>query len=129
MGLEEKKRIASEFLRFIGDGARRDEALAMLSDDATWRSPGGAMRNKEQVAANFVRNEKLFKGPIKVVITGITAEGDRVAVESEGSADVINGKHYKNTYHCVIQFRGDKICTVREYCDSNYAADTFADLL
>ena len=125
MDIEQKKRIVTEYFQNIGDVRHRQKSLDLMTDDATWWNPSG-VRNKAQVAANFERADKFFKGPIKVTITGMTVEGDRVAVESEGHADVINGKHYHNAYHSLVVFRGDKICAVKEYCDTKYAAETLS---
>jgi ketosteroid isomerase-like protein len=129
MDFDEKKRVAVEFLQLMGDGRRRERALEMMTDDAAWWIPGVGTLSKTQLAEGFARSDKLFKGTIGVTILGVTAEGDRVAVESEGDAEVINGKRYNNRYHSLLVFRGGKICEVREYCDTKYVADTLGDLL
>ena len=35
----------------------------------------------------------------RLILTGITAEGDRVAIEAQGYAKLKNGKTYENLYH------------------------------
>jgi ketosteroid isomerase-like protein len=129
MTIDEKKRIAADYFKLIVDAARRQEALDLMTDDATWWAPGSATRSKADVAASFAFATKFFKSPIKVTIKSMVAEGDRVAIESEGTAEVVNGKTYRNYYHSVVIFRGDKISEIHEYCDSKYTADTLGDLL
>ena len=129
MEIEEKKRIAQAFLRLIGDPDQRHEALAMMNDDATWWIPGAGVFDKQQIAASFARIDTIFTGPIVVTVTGLTAEGDRVAIESEGDVDAVNGRHYNNRYHTLIVFHGDKIGEVKEYCDTQYVQDVLGDLL
>jgi hypothetical protein len=46
---------------------------------------------------------------------GITAEGDRVAVEAESYGETASGKIYNNLYHFLFEVRGGKIQAVREY--------------
>ncbi len=70
-----------------------------------------------------------MKGPSKLTIKRITAEEDRVAVEAESDAHLVNGKHYHNVYHFLIVVRGGKVHEVRESVDTKSAAETFGDLL
>jgi ketosteroid isomerase-like protein len=129
MNSDARKRQVVEFFTWLVDGAQRQKALDMMTDDAVWWSGGTKRRTKADTAASFAASERFFKGPIKVTVKGMVAEGDRIAVESEGVADVVNGKRYQNAYHTLLVFRGDQICEVREYCDTKYAAETFSDLM
>jgi len=54
-------------------------------------------------------------------IKGVTAEGERVALEAESFAKMKNGKTYQNRYHFLCEVRGGKIQTVREYLDTMHA--------
>ena len=58
---------------------------------------------------------------LKLTPKGITAEGDRVAVEAESYGQHANGKVYNNQYHFLIEVRNDKIQAVREYLDTMHA--------
>lgn len=57
----------------------------------------------------------------RYTVTGVTAEGERVAIESvsegEGPGE---GKHYENTYMKQFVVRGGKIVSIREFL--NYFA-------
>lgn len=129
MDIEAKKKYAVEFFQYVGDGAQRHRALEMMTPDATWWIPGIGTWSREQFAAGMGAADKCFVGKVTPEILGITAEGDRVAVESVSRADVVNGTTYNNSYHCLLVFRDDLICEVREYCDTKYAADTLGALL
>src|SRR3546814_7528656 len=45
----------------------------------------------------------------KSTVHGITAEGDRVAIETETYAEIDNGRVYNNTFHWVMVFQNDQI--------------------
>ena len=62
--------------------------------------------------------------PVKFTIKGITAEGDRVAVEVESYGKFGNGKIYQNHYHFLFEVREGKIQAVREYLDTQHLKET-----
>lgn len=129
MNIEEKKIYVSQFFEYMGDPDQRPKALAMMSKDATWWIPGIGAWTKEQLAAGMSAADKCFTSKVTANVLGITAEGDRVAFESVGQADCINGERYANRYHCLVLFKNDEIVEVREYCDTKYAADTLGPLM
>ena len=60
---------------------------------------------------------------LAITIKGLTAEGDRVAVEAESYGELVNGKVYNNEYHFMIEMSGGKISAVREYLDTIHAKE------
>jgi ketosteroid isomerase-like protein len=60
-------------------------------------------------------------GALKVTPTGVTAEGDRVALEAESYAKMKNTKTYQNKYHFLFVVRNGKIQQVKEYLDTMHA--------
>ncbi len=128
MGISENKQTATEFFGHFSAG-RREQALAMLAEDATWWAPGVGVMNKTQFAGVMAYIQKIANGPIALTLKRMTAEDDRVAVEAESDADLVNGKHYHNTYHFLVVIRDGKIREVKEYNDTRYATETFGDLL
>lgn len=62
---------------------------------------------------------------LRIVPTGVTAEGERVAVEAESSGVKTDGKAYNSLYHFLFVVRDGKIQHVREYCDLNYVQHVF----
>ena len=128
MGTSENKQLVTELFGHLSAG-RRQQALEILAEDATWWAPGMGTQSKRQFAEMVVQMDAILKGPIRLTIKRMTAEDDRVAVEAESDGDLVNGKHYHNIYHFLVVIRGGKIREVKEYNDTKYAADTFGDLL
>jgi ketosteroid isomerase-like protein len=128
MSTSENKAMVTEFFGHMSAG-RRQQALEMMADDATWWAPGVGVMTKAQFAGVMKYMDKIVSGPIKLTIKRMTAEEDRVAAEAESDADVVNGKHYHNTYHFLVVVGGGKIREVKEYNDTRYAAELFGDLL
>ncbi|MGE0830991.1 MAG: nuclear transport factor 2 family protein [Hyphomonadaceae bacterium] len=118
---------ALEFLAaFIADGPAAGRRY--LAPDFVWWTPRmGEIQDRidaiQEAAARHI------KGRLRLDITGVTAEGDRVAVEAVSHAELTNGRLYNNHYHFLIVFRDGKITQVKEYNDSLHAAETWAGLL
>ena len=76
-----------------------------------------------------MRLEKLFnamlgqlKSGLKMTLKGNgVAEGDKLSLEAESLGHLNNGRTYNQHYHFLIEFRGGKICAVREYLDTQHA--------
>ena len=56
--------------------------------------------------------------PMAMVVTGTTAEGERVAVETEARARTKTGTVYHNRYHFLFVVREGVIVELREFFDS-----------
>ena len=103
-------------------------ALATMTDDATWRAagrrellPAAGNYNKEKLGRLFNAMLGQLRNGLKVTVEGMIAEGDRVALEAESYGELKNGRVYNQHYSFVIEFRGGKICAVREYLDTQHA--------
>jgi uncharacterized protein len=68
-------------------------------------------------------------GPTELRIVGVTAEGDRVALETEGRATLRNGSLYANQAHWLFEFRNGKIVRIREYHDTKHVSDVWGRVL
>ncbi|HEY2107418.1 MAG TPA: nuclear transport factor 2 family protein [Candidatus Binataceae bacterium] len=128
MGTSENKQIVTEFFSHSSAG-RRPQAIELLTEDATWWAPGVGVMSKPQFAQMMGYMDKILKGPVQITFKRMTAEEDRVAAEAESDADVVNGKHYHNTYHFLVVIRDGKIREVKEYNDTRYAMEVFGDLI
>ncbi|MEM9621657.1 MAG: hypothetical protein AAF993_08415, partial [Pseudomonadota bacterium] len=62
---------------------------------------------------------------VQLTPTGITAEGDRVAVEAVSSGETLDGKTYNNEYHFLFVCRNGKLTAVREYMDPMHVREVF----
>jgi uncharacterized protein len=58
-------------------------------------------------------------------ILGMTAEGDRVAVEAESRFHTVSGRLYNNQYHFLFVIRNGKIVRFNEYLDTALMLEHF----
>lgn len=105
-----------------------DGAMALLTEDATWRIPGKKELSPTAGLYTKPRIERLFRRMLDGLTAGLhltvvfsLAEGDRVALEVTSSGDLKNGRLYRQEYHFLMEFREGKICAVREYLDTQHA--------
>jgi uncharacterized protein len=133
MSAEANKRVVLSFFENLSSG-KLDDALELIADTATWWVLG----NPEQFALAGIKTRAQFveglavvsaamPGGVEVTITGITAEGDRVAAEGETHGESVTGKTYHNLYHYLFEVRDGKIQLVREYLDTIHARDVLVD--
>jgi len=121
MSTEANRATALKMMATMGAGGL-DESI--LTDDVTWWVPGRGTVTKAEFMAMAAGFRTLLAGPMSLTVKGVTADGDRVAVEAESYAPLKNGKIYNNTYHFLFQFRDGKICLAKEYNDSQHVVDT-----
>ena len=126
--IEANKAAVASFLKAFSE-SRFEDALSHMADDGTWwvagttsisgtYSKGGFLELASGVAGGT-------RGGIALTPTGITAEGNRVAVEAVSDGETLNGKRYQNRYHFLFEFQGNQIHAVREYMDPMHVAEVF----
>jgi ketosteroid isomerase-like protein len=132
MSTEENKRVIAGYFEAF-NRQDREAMLSLIDDKYTFRSmtrfPEWLLRpwNKWQFAsAGFVQSS-LMKKPIRVTVVGMTAEGNKLAVELTSYGEMKNGKIYDNAYHFLFELRDGKIIDAKEYCCSALAADVFGE--
>lgn len=123
MSTEENKRIVAEFW----DAFSRsdfDKAISMLSDDGfTWWIAGDPKQFPiagVKTKAEFIKllndvSKAVTADGIRIKPYAWTAEGDRVAMEAESFATMLNGKVYNNKYHFLHIVKNGKLQSVKEY--------------
>lgn len=124
------------------DRSNRDIALQMIekisagiidetlvTEDVCWWIPGRGTTTKADFIEIIAAFQALLDGEVTMTVGGITAEGDRVAVEAETYAKLKNGRIYNNTYHFLFLFRNGKIYLAKEYNNSLHAAEVFGGTL
>ena len=125
MNIEEHKKIALAY--FEERSAGNSRAFDRLAESTIWRvmakGPMGGTKTKAELLKILTQTTARFEEPVKFTVTGITAEGDRVAIEAQGHAELTNGKVYRNTYHYLFVFRDGKICRGKLYNDTKHAAE------
>ena len=128
--LEQNKKTVENFLATFSAGDI-DGVGEGLTDDATW----WVMGSIEGLSGTYTKQQMLdllpnFKttytsGALEIKPTGMVAEGDLVAVEAEGHAELTNGRVYESLYHFLFEVRGDKVARVKEYLDTHHAHAIF----
>jgi uncharacterized protein len=109
---------------------RWDAAFDALTDDAVWWVAGVPQAlTKAQFREVCLEAHRIYRGKPQTITKRVTAEDDRVAVEAESDADLINGNHYHNHYHYLFVVRDGRVCEAKEYMDTKHAAEAFGDLL
>ncbi|WP_036515988.1 nuclear transport factor 2 family protein [Nevskia soli] len=78
---------------------------------------------KEQIAQYAAGILQVFPQGIRFTILGMTAEGERVAVEAESEGMHVSGRLYSNQYHFLFRFREGKVVEFKEYMDTERVTD------
>lgn len=126
---EVSKETVRKFME-VFSGGDVDAIMDMLTDDATWWVAGtipgvSGEYSKDEFRALVSGISEGCDGPIKLTPKAFTAEGERVAIETESYADVKNGRTYNNQYHFLMTVRDGKISGVKEYLDTQHTYDVF----
>jgi ketosteroid isomerase-like protein len=131
MSIEQNKRVASDFFVRI-DANDVSGALALLAEDASyWIAgdkaviPSAGEHDRNGMSKLFHLMGKAFKDGLRMAVKGITAEGDRVALEVESRGELKNGRVYQQKYHILMTIRDGRIATVREYLDTQHVYDVW----
>jgi len=121
MSTEANRATALKMVASLG-GGKPDPSL--FTDDAEWWVPGrGTFANRDFLAFADSFTAMLEDGRSNLTVHGVTAEGDRVAIEAESHGRMLNGKVYNNTYHYLFVFRDGKICMAKLYNDTQHVAE------
>ncbi|WP_028851460.1 nuclear transport factor 2 family protein [Thermocrispum municipale] len=126
----DNKKLVAEFMQVFSTG---DVAAIMdyLAPTATWWVAGtiegiSGTKSKDEfreMLSGLSANTKT--GAIRLTPIAWTAEGDRVAVETESYSEMTNGRVYNNLYHFVFEVRDGKIQSVKEYLDTEHTRAVF----
>jgi len=131
MGIDANRGTADNFFTHLSTGDIPG-ALELLTDDVVWTIAG--RREDLPTAGTYdkKRIEKLMNvmqsqmtSPMVFTITGRVAEGNKIALEAEGTGHLTNGKTYNQHFHFLLEFSGGKICSVREYLDTQHARNVW----
>ncbi len=114
MSLEDNKAVVRRYVQAVIDGDA--EAIDKLQHpDVKWWVIGVGDMDRETYMQG-VRTALLAASKRSVIITGMTAEGDRVAWEAKGEM-VFPDRIYRNDYHQLYVIRDGLIAEGREYMD------------
>ena len=130
MGVEENKKLVVGAWDMVTAGDA-EGFLSKLSDDATWTFFGshkfaGTFNGKAEIISKlFEPLGDVLEDGIKIKIKTVTAEGDRVIMETTGKARTKSGVDYNNEYCMVVTVANGLIVAVREYLDSELVTAAF----
>jgi ketosteroid isomerase-like protein len=126
----DNRQIVTDFMKVFG-GGDVEKTLSFLADDATWWVGGtidgvSGTRDKAAFAEMLSGLAAATRtGAISLKPLAWTAEGERVAVETESYSELNNGRVYNNAYHFLFIVRDGKIHEVREYLDTEHTRAVF----
>jgi len=130
MSTEQNKQTAIALLKAsaVHDG---ETFAALMHPEATYWTLGKphlfaycGEKTREEICS-YMSTPSIFPGGVEVTFGDITAEGDRVAVEAETKGTLPDGRVYTNAYHYLMTFRDGKVLRVKEYLDTQAAAEFF----
>ena len=121
--IEANKNVARRYMQAVVDG---DLATieALQHPDCTWWILGFGDMSR-QTFIDSVRSGLLTAHRRVVEIIGLTAEGNRVAVEARAEMTFPNSV-YRNEYHNLLIIRDGLIVSGKEYMDTRAAFAAFA---
>jgi uncharacterized protein len=128
--IERNKQVAADFLEAVSAG-EWDRMLALMDDSFTWWLAGslpfsGTYTKQETLELLRDQLAPACKVQPKYTPFAFTAEGDRVAVETEAHGEMANGRIYDNVYHSLFEIRDGRIFRFREYLDTMHVHDCFS---
>jgi ketosteroid isomerase-like protein len=127
---DRNKQTVTEFME-VFSGGDVDAILDRMTDDATWWVAGnipGISGTKDKAGFKDMVSgiaESTTSGAIRLTPLAFTAEGERVAVETESYTELKNGRIYNNIYHFLFTVRDGKIAGVKEYLDTEHTTAVF----
>lgn len=100
------------------------DIFALLAEDAKWQIVG----SDPEIAKTYDGREELvsaaarplaarLKTPIRPSVRKVWADGDDVLVHWDGSAELINGTPYKNSYLWIMTVKDQRIVAVTAFLD------------
>jgi uncharacterized protein len=121
------KAVVTQFFARMNAGDL-DGSFSLLADDCTWFSLSSRrFSGKEQMRAMIAHvNEAMLRAPIVQVVIALTAEDNRVAALTEGTAEALNGARYDQRYHFLFELADGLITRLWEFNDTFHAREFFS---
>ncbi len=120
--IEANKQVARRYMQAVVDGDIATIEALQHPDCSWWILGFGDMTRHDFIG--MVRDGLLSASKRVIEIIGLTAEGDRVAVEARGEMN-FPGTVYRNEYHNLLIIRDGLIVSGKEYMDTRAAAAAF----
>lgn len=132
MSPEENKTLAGELIEALSSRNAQEIARLVAADCKWWIM--GFPRDRTLGRDQMVRGvraivEQVLPGGFNMTVSGMTAEGDRVAVEAESRAQTVAGKLYNNFYHFLFVFRDGQVVRGMEYTNPQHAIEVLGEVV
>ena len=121
--LEANKAVARRYLRAVEQGDVETIEALQHPECSWWILGHGDMSRADFIAS--VKGGLLTATRRTAQVVGITAEGDRVAVEVRGEM-VFPDRVYRNDYHNLLIIRDGQIVAGKEFMDTRAIAEAFS---
>jgi uncharacterized protein len=121
------KAVVTQFFERMNAGDL-DGSFGLLADNCTWFSLSSRrFSRKEQMRAMIAHvNEAMLRAPIVQTVIVLTAEENRVAALTEGTAEALNGARYDQRYHFLFELADGLITRLWEFNDTFHAREFFS---
>ena len=116
--------LAWMFLQCLSDGADADECFGLLSDDFTYWSN----QSRKTVDKAGLRQEvERRKSRVEMSLDFLRCfnDGENVMIEAVTDGHTADGAPYHNPTVFIFETRDGLIVSLREYCDTQLAAQVF----
>jgi uncharacterized protein (TIGR02246 family) len=124
--VETNKLLVREFFEAMNRGDV-DAIVNAYADDGYVHTMGNTLisgrAGKQQIQDSCSRIFEVFPAGIKFDIQGMTAEGERVAVEATSEGAHVSGQVYRNEYHFLFEFDCGKLKKLKVYMDTERVTD------
>lgn len=132
MSVEHNKELAAELIAAISGGDGQTIGRILAEDCQWWVA--GFPRERHLTREQMVKGSRRIIDTVlpegfNIKVLGMTAEGDRVAVEAESRSTTVGGKLYNNFYHFLLVFRDGKVVLGREYTNPAHAIEVLGDVV
>jgi len=130
MGAAENKQLVHETFAALSTGDS-DKFFGNLSDDVCWTIIGTTKYSHtytgkaDIVARLFTPLTEQLEGFITNTVLNTIADGDFVAMQTQGKSQTKTSKPYNNTYCLIIQLQDSKIQKITEYLDTELVTAAF----
>lgn len=122
----ENKRQVERFFDYLSNGDVEGFVNMYHPEGSLWTSGQTLISgefDRSQISAAGGAIFEAFPEGLVFTIRGMTAEGDKVAVEARSEGLHVSGAHYSNDYHFLFHFRDGMVYQLSEYMDTERVTD------